>query len=135
MTQALARPVHDPSAGEVGGIFAGIVAVLVAIGHGIKWTINWNDARATSRAAKLDAREVRLRERETEFEEKIEARMAILERENRAYRLALSHVIPALSALDPGNASLHLAEEALRAAFPLSFRVPGDMRDKLDEMP
>src|SRR5689334_713253 len=130
MSVALARSMHDPSAGEIGGIFAGIVAVLVALGHGIKWALGWSDARSNTRSAKLDAWELRLRQREDDFEQKIESRMAILERENRAYRLALSHVIPALSQLDPNNPGLHLAEQALREAFPLSFRVPGDMRDK-----
>lgn len=135
MSVALAHPMHDPSAGQVGGIFAGIVALLVAIGQGVRWAVNYGDKRAVARAAKLDAWEARLDAREKIFEAQIEARMMALEAENRAYRNALSHVLPALRTIDPKHPSLRMADEALHSAFPTEFRIPPDMQNKLDEMP
>jgi hypothetical protein len=48
-------PMNDPSAGEIGGIFAGMVGLLVALGHAVKWWLGWTDRRAATRAAKLEA--------------------------------------------------------------------------------
>jgi uncharacterized protein HemX len=58
----------DPSAGEVGGVFAGAVALIVALGHGIRWWLGWTDRRAATRSAKLDAWQNQLDERETRIE-------------------------------------------------------------------
>ena len=63
----------DPgsAAGEAGGIIAGAVAVLYALGKGTAWLLNWKDARAQSRAAKLQLwhDELAKREKEQEKEE------------------------------------------------------------------
>jgi hypothetical protein len=58
---------NDPTAGEAGGIFAGVVALLVAVGHGVRWWIGWTDRRAATRAAKLDAWQHELQARYSRF--------------------------------------------------------------------
>lgn len=143
MSVALARPMpFEPSVGEVGGVFAGIVALLYAIGKGIAWLLNWNDARASTRTAKLDAWEVKLDKRETEFEAKTDARMTTMEhemtamgRENRALRTAFQRVAVRLQFFSPNDPALADAERILAQAIPLEPFTPPDMTKRLDEMP
>lgn len=143
MSVALARPMPaDPSWGETGGIFAGIVAILYAIGKGIRWAFDWNDRRTETRSAKLEAWEARLEKREADFENKIENRMAAVEaenvavrRENRGLRMAFQHVSAALVRCDPKDPALLLAERILAQSIPLDPYVPPDMTDSLDRMP
>lgn len=143
MSVALARPLPaDPSWGETGGVFAGLVALLYAlaklaepVGRGIKWLFNHNDTRAIARAASLDAREAKLTAREALWEAKMEARVAALERENQAYQIALQHALPALRRHDPEDPALKLAEDALRSAFNVPLTTPPDMQRNLDKMP
>jgi hypothetical protein len=56
------------NAGEAGGIFAGIVAALVTLGHAIRWWLGWTDRRALTRTAKLDLWQRELQGREERFE-------------------------------------------------------------------
>jgi len=41
------------SAGEAGGIFAGVISVLGIIGGGFAWLAGWFERRSTSREGKL----------------------------------------------------------------------------------
>lgn len=135
MSVALARPMPiDTSPGEIGGVFAGVVAILYAIGKGIKWAVGWNDARTASKAAQLEAWEAKLARREEAFEAQIEARMTAMERENRGLRLAFQHVSARLHHLAPDDPALALAERILAQAIPLEPFIPPDMADKLGEM-
>jgi hypothetical protein len=113
-----------PSAGEAGGIFAGAVAVLGLIGAGIKWALNWNDARTSTRTAKLDAwheelksREAALDEQQAQYQRRIETRLAHVEMENRALGEALGLVTIALRGKDPGNPALVAADDIIKNAF------------------
>ena len=112
------------SAGEAGGIFAGTVAVLGLIGAGVKWALNWNDARAHTRSAKLDAwheelkaREASLDKQQAKYQAQIEARLAHVEMENRALGEALGLVTIALRGRDPGNPALVAADDIIKNAF------------------
>lgn len=135
MSIAVARPMNaDPSAGAIGGVFAGIVALLVALGHAGKWLLNWNDARASARVARLDLWEAKLEKRETEFETRIDAEIRALRDENRAWRLAFHLVSQRLMALDPTDRALIDADEVLRSAFPVETHLPSDMAAKLDKL-
>src|SRR3546814_3018803 len=87
----------DPgvSAGEVGGIFAGSIALLAAIGQGIKWLLNFRERQADSRSAKLQAwheelqaREKRIEEKQEKYQAEIEHRLSTLMRQNMALRMA-----------------------------------------------
>ncbi|SMF70491.1 hypothetical protein [Allosphingosinicella indica] len=130
---------NDPlSAGEAGGIFAGVVALLALLGKGAQWLLNWNDARVSSRSAKLDAwhaelerREERLDAEQKAYQDRLESRLKKLEGENQALRLAFELVAVPLRAIDPGNPKLAQAEELLRSAFPLVPQVPAEMRAAL----
>lgn len=112
------------SPGEAGGIFAGAVAVLGVIGAGLKWGLNWNDARAHSRAAKLDAwhheleeRERKLDDQQARYQKRIETRLAHVEMENRALGEALGLVTIALRGRDPANPALVAADDIIKNAF------------------
>jgi hypothetical protein len=52
------------SAGEAGGVLAGVLASLGLVGGGIKWAAGWNERRAMSRATKLQKWHEELDERE-----------------------------------------------------------------------
>jgi len=128
--------------GNVGGIFAGIVALLACIGGGIKWTLNWNDHRAQSRTAKLDAwqreldlREQRLAEEREKFLsevrgelEEVKTSNAQLHKEHAALLGGYQLIAAALRVLDPDNRALAMADELLRAAFQPDPVTPADMK-------
>lgn len=63
------------SAGEVGGIMAGALAVLAAMGKGLAWLLNWDGARKNDREARLAAWEQSLVNREKGYREEIEQRL------------------------------------------------------------
>ena len=67
------------SAGEVGGAFAGVVALLASLGGGLSWMLNWGDRRAALRDRKLQAWEDSLAAREIAQREALAAQMARLE--------------------------------------------------------
>lgn len=140
---------NDPSAGEIGGIFAGIVGLLVAMGHAIKWWLGWTDRRAATRAAKLEAwhRELvderaRLDNEKAEIIAEIKGQLAAnkaqldsltqsndkLEASNGRLREQVTAVLAgfrlvaaALHASDPYNPALGHANEIFKAAFPLEM--------------
>lgn len=125
----------DPgvTGGEVGGYFAGAVALLALIGQGIKWLLNWKERRADSRAAKLQAwhdelqaREKRIDEKQTEYWADVEKRLSIVIKQNMALRMAFEMVAAPLRAIDPHNRELTQAEQLLHAAFPLDPNLPPD---------
>jgi hypothetical protein len=136
--------VSDPggvSPGEIGGVFAGIIALLVALGKGFKWLLNWNDARAQTRSAKLDAwhRELiaereKLDEERAEYQARVEERLKILERRAYALWLAFKMVEGRLRKVDPDDIVLVKADELLAAAFPLDPVIPPDMSANLGKI-
>lgn len=131
---------HDPgwpSAGEAGGIFAGIVAILVTIGGAFRFLFQWFERRASSRAEKLQiwhdelaGREARIDEKQVAFEAKLERTVEDLRKENQALRLAFQLVSTPLRELEPAHPNLVRAEQLLNAAFPLDPTISAE----LDEM-
>lgn len=63
------------SAGEVGGVLAGALAALAAVGKGLAWLLNWNDTRRQDKEGRLAAWERSLVDREKAYREEIEARL------------------------------------------------------------
>ena len=132
----------DPTtAGEAGGIFAGVVALMVALGHGLRWWLGWSDRRASTRAAKLDAWQRELQAREQRFDEKqaehwqrVEAELGQLRREHAALLGGYQLIAAALRLIDPSNSALRRADDLLRAAFPLEPCLPPDMAVKTHEI-
>jgi uncharacterized protein HemX len=124
----------DPSVGEVGGVFAGAVALLVALGHGMRWWLGWTDRRAATRSAKLDAwqnqldqREKRIEAQQVEHWTRVERELELLRREHAALLGGYQLVTAALRVADPDNDALRRADELLRSAFLLEPVLPGDM--------
>jgi hypothetical protein len=124
----------DPSAGEVGGVFAGAVALIVALGHGMRWWLGWTDRRAATRSAKLDAwqnqldeREKRIDAQQAEHWSRVERELEVLRREHSALLGGYQLITAALRVVDPGNDALRRADELLRSAFLLDPLLPGDI--------
>lgn len=126
----------DPSstAGEAGGIIAGAVALLYAFGKGMAWLLNWKDARAQSRAAKLQAwhdelakREKEQDDRDLQYRQHIETQLRRLALENRVLRRAFELVAEPLRRIEPDNPKLAQAQSMLDRAFPLDPGLPIDM--------
>lgn len=134
---------NDPgvSPGEIGGIFAGIIALLAAIGKGLQWLLNWKDARENTRSAKLDrwhrellAREAHLAREQTAYQQRIEDRLEVIDTQNQALRIAFDLVAGKLRKVAPEDAALVQAEQLLAAAFPLVPKIPRGMSAKLAEI-
>lgn len=130
----------DPnmSAGEAGGLVAGVVLVLSTLGGGLAWLLNWLERRANSRTAKLDAWQAELAAKQAQIDGQeaayralIEQRLSLVEREARAVRRALDVVTTALRQIDPGNAALERAAEILDRAFPLDASLPDEAEREL----
>lgn len=119
------------STGEVGGVLAGVIAVGMAAGKAIAWVLNWRDARATTRAAKLDRWHEELLKREKELDDKIDQRMAGLEHQVDKWRMAFHLVAAELLQRHPQSAALMQAQKILAEAVPLSLAVPADMEAAL----
>ncbi|MGE3871173.1 MAG: hypothetical protein AB7F51_16890 [Pseudorhodoplanes sp.] len=129
------------SAGEIGGVFAGIVALLGAIGAGIRWLLGWQDRRRETFHARLLIWEEKLTQREATLEAdkehhfaRIEQRLARAEGQQAALLSAYHLISGELRRLDPGNTKLGMADELLKAAFQLDPHVPADMLATLDRM-
>ncbi|MEA3053568.1 MAG: hypothetical protein QOG72_2471 [Sphingomonadales bacterium] len=129
------------SAGEIGGIFAGAIALLATLGHGIKWLLGFTSAQQTGRQLKLDQwhRELTDRENKIEAEEvayrvRIEGRLIELEGE-QGKLLAICHQLAAaVRTLDPGSSALRPYDEMLRSAFRIDPSLPPEMIAELHEI-
>ena len=129
------------SSGEVGGVLAGVVAVGVAASKGLAWLINWRDARAQTRSAKLDQWHEELKRREMDLDEKLDQRMNGLEQQvgdlTKAvdkWRMAFHMVAAELLQRHPQSAALIQAQKILAEAFPIHLAVPEDMVRTLDRV-
>lgn len=126
----------DPTsaAGEAGGIFAGGIALLYALGKAGAWVVNWRDARALSRAAKLQAwheelqaREAKQDERDLRYQQHIETQLRRQAVEIRVLRRAFDLVAEPLRRLEPAHNNLKMAQTMLDRAFPLDPAMPADI--------
>jgi len=138
----------DPSAGEIGGIFAGVIAALVAFGHGIRWLLGWEARRDATRSAKLDVWQRELTERErkidtaqAEYHASIERRLAALVK--WAVRMQTKHaalwngyqqVVVELRHHDPDNLALSHADEMMKLAIPLDPNIPAYLLEMLSQI-
>ncbi|WP_374648702.1 hypothetical protein [Rhizorhabdus sp.] len=133
------------SAEHAGGLIGGAVAVLTMLGGAIKWAFRRADESRLSREQKMQTWHLELKEKEakldqgrTAYIERLEARLELLESNERArdtqlsaLRVAFELVSKALRHIDPANTALHLAEDILRNAFPVPAETPRDMVDQL----
>lgn len=142
------------SAGEIGGVVAGLVALLAALGKGAQWIFNWKGAREDARAARLKAwedsldRRERTHREETEHEleqvsealGKVREELGQLGRQSAEQsalltvtRNALHLVTERLRQVAPDSPELEYAEVLLRPGFlaspPLPITMPPDMAE------
>lgn len=115
-------------AGDVGGIIGAIVSLLVAIGGGIAWLLNWKGAREKSQAARLKAWEQSLDRREKEQRQETEDRLRTFEDKLSAVSLVSFEMLGELQRLDPASPVLARAREVLRSVFPVDPDPPDWLR-------
>lgn len=129
------------AAGEAGGMVAGGVAVLYALGKGAAWLLNWKEARAKTRAAKLQvwhdelqARQQQQDKRDRDYQQLIETQLQRLTMENRVLRRAFDLVAEPLRRREPNNPELAMAQTMLNRVFSLDADLPGDFAGLLAMM-
>ena len=101
------------SGGEAAGYFAGLVALMAALGKGLAAAVGWVDRNARSRDAKLAAWEESLARREVDMRQRTEGRLAAVEHALTEVRSVLAVVTIELRKHSPNNAVLDRAEAAL----------------------
>lgn len=130
-----------PSGWDLAALASGVMAMLVAIGHGMRWLLTWTDRRAVARADRLASEEAKLDQSWSDWRRDITAerddlirRVASLEqrdiaraKESAALRVAFELVAAGLRVLDPDNISLRQAEQILATTFKLEPQLPLDM--------
>jgi len=150
----------DPSVGEIGGAFAGLVALLACIGKGFAWLLGWQYKREESRGAKLDAWQRELNAREDRFDDQQRQHWAEIAREleqSKAERTAEARewqtqraadaeqwrrertallggyqlIASELRAIKPESDALKRADELLHSAYLLDPLAPLDMMELL----
>lgn len=146
VSPALSGPVDNPGLlGAIGGIFAGIVALLGVFGAGVKWCCGAADRRARSRSAKLDKWSAELGDREATLDRAIAGRLAELEakvprlerleRLVERWRLAFRLVAGELARVSPRSPALIQAQAVLAEDFDALDQVtPDDMAEQLDRL-
>ena len=113
---------------------AGAVALLYAFGKGAAWLLNWKDARAKTRAAKLQiwheelqTREQQQDKRDRDYQQHIETHLRRQAVEIRVLRRAFELVAEPLRRVEPDNPNLARAQAMLDRAFPLDPALPEDL--------
>lgn len=119
-----------------GGKLAGVLAILVALGRGIAYLLNWQGARDERRAAKMREWETSLERREQEYRERIEADLRALHHDVATLRGTVARVCNAgaglaleLHARAPDNEALVRWQRVLQDAFPTEPVLPADVSD------
>lgn len=136
------------TAGDVGGVFAGLVAILYALGKGAAWVLNWKEARENTRSAKLDAWHRELAEREAKLDAEIETRLNRVEqdhatlvknhtevlirfeRSRAGYRVIAAELI----SLAPHSAALIQATAILKEALPIPTDLSPEMAAEIQKL-
>ncbi len=134
MPLAGSQPMDNWNAGEIGGVFAGFVAALAALGKGVAWLLGRDDRRAELRDKKLQAWEDSLARREVEQRAQTETRLVVLERQVRRLQSRLGRVSGSLLEVTvelrevaPLNPALLRAEALLKSEFEADPDTPEDM--------
>lgn len=90
----------------------GLLALLYAIGRGVRWVFEFCVGR-------IDKRQEALAMREQAFERKLNERVSKLEQELAIYREATMLLVNALASKDPSNPALQQVARLLRNTIPL----------------
>ena len=131
------------SPGEVGGVFAGVIAGLAAIGKALAWLLNWQGARSDRKAERLRVWEESLDRRDKEYRQQLEHDLEELRAAHqananeidalrnrfRALRGAALELVVEVRVLKPDSPALKRADTMLRAAFPVESALPTDLTD------
>lgn len=133
------------SPGELGGMLAGALAILGAIGAALKWFMPWlaerADRRVASRAAGNREWEEKLRQREAEIDHRIAESLRSCEHhcermraDVEKLRVAILLMLPELQRAAPYSPVLKRVGLLLRDAFPIPLDLPDDIAKPLGEL-
>ncbi|WP_310534592.1 hypothetical protein [Novosphingobium sp.] len=136
------------SAGEVGGVFAGVVAALAALGKGLAWLLNWQGARSDRKADRLRVWEESLDRRDKEYRQQLEhdleelraahlanaTEISALRNRFRALRGAALELVIEVRAISPDSPALKRADAMLRTAFPVEVVLPADLTELVNQL-
>lgn len=125
---ALEMDTGNLSPGDVGGVFAGLVGLLVAIGKGFAWLANWKNTRENTRAARLRAWEAALDKRDREMRVELEQHVHAVEKKLSAVTMVMFEMLGELQRLDPVNPVLARARVVLNQTYPVDPDIPEEMR-------
>lgn len=127
--------------GDAGGVFAGVVAGLYAIGKGLAWLLNWQNARGEDRSKRLKVWEESLDRRERDLRLSMEAELGELRDEveaqgrdladqtaiNQLTRMALVEVTTELERRAADSLALQRAKALLHRTEPNALLLPSDI--------
>ena len=125
------------SAGEAGGIFAGIVAVMGLFGSGIAWLFGRRKAGADADDFDASAKLKRTQAKHIHFEELTETVALLAERMNAAerdLRQCKAREADQVARMDRIEARQRVLLSTLRSAWPLDHSIPPDMLEMLDRI-
>lgn len=136
------------SPGEVGGVLAGIIAGIAAVGKGLAWLLNWQGARSDRKAERLRAWEEMLNQRDKEYRAKLEHDIAELQdahkanaeqiagliKLTRALSGAALELVVEVRVLNQDSPALKRAHTILRTAFPLDNTLPSDLTELVKKL-
>jgi hypothetical protein len=122
---------NGTSPGEIGGMMAGALALLGAVGAGIRWLAHWISGREETRASRNSRWEADLAARERAIEDKLSASLARCEEHCAAVeakfdnmRMAMLLVIPELLRVAPYSPALKQARDLLGDSLPIAIDLP-----------
>lgn len=135
----------DLNAGEVGGVLAGAIAILAAVGKALAWLLNWQGARREGKEERLRVWEASLDRREHDYREDIEKDLDELRAEAATLRgdvartrtqqaaigFLLLEVTLELRAHVPGSPALVRIAAVLRRVYPPEHGIPPEMAELL----
>ena len=126
-----------PSAGEAGGIFAGVVAVTGLVGSGVAWLFGRRKAGAEADDFDASAKLKRTQAKHIEFKELTETVAVLVERMNAAehdLRECKTRESDQAARMDRIERRQRMLLSTLRSAWPLDHSIPPDMLDMLDRI-
>lgn len=122
------------SAGEAGGVFAGVVALLAVVGKGIDWLFARAERRTREKDQRLAAWEESLDRREKAQRVEMNLRLRDLFEGMHLLIGTTADLIEAHRRIDPESAAIKLAEAALRKVYLLDFDTPPDLAELIGEV-
>lgn len=107
-----------------------LLALLTAIGGGVKWLVSTRDQRARMIDEAVEKHVARIEARLSSAERRADR----LENEKGRLELGFQMLAAELERLDPSSTILRRAQGLFAAAYPITSELPDPMADLMDEL-